>query len=346
MVAIKAADVDAFVARPDPARRVVLVFGPDAGLVGERVRAILAASVDDPNDPFALARLEGEELTAEPSRLTEEALTMPLFGGRRAVWVKAGSRNIAPAVEALLGEPLFAGATPQCRVVIEAGDLRRNAPLRVLCERAKNAAALPCYADSERDRARLIDEEMRAAGLSLAPDARAVLIPLLGGDRAASRSEIQKLAVYARGRDQVGVEDVAAVVSDASALTIDDIVDAAFAGKPGELETQLAKARVAGTAAGSILFNAQRQLAQLHKWRFAIEQGRGFSLDAVQPAVPFRRRPLIEAALKAWSAARLATAMAQLADAVLDARRNSALADTITERALLAIATNGRRSAA
>ena len=346
MVAIKAADVDAFVARPDPARRVVLVFGPDTGLVGERVRAILAASVDDPNDPFALARLEGEELTAEPSRLTEEALTMPLFGGRRAVWVKAGSRNIAPAVEALLGEPLFAGATPQCRVVIEAGDLRRNAPLRVLCERAKNAAALPCYADSERDRARLIDEEMRAAGLSLAPDARAVLIPLLGGDRAASRSEIQKLAVYARGRDQVGVEDVAAVVSDASALTIDDIIDAAFAGKPGELETQLAKARVAGTAAGSILFNAQRQLAQLHKWRFAIEQGRGFSLDAVQPPVPFRRRPLIEAALKAWSAARLATAMAQLADAVLDARRNSALADTITERALLAIATNGRRSAA
>jgi DNA polymerase-3 subunit delta len=346
MVAIKAADVDAFVARPDPARRVVLVFGPDAGLVGERVRAILAASVDDPNDPFALARLEGEELTAEPSRLTEEALTMPLFGGRRAVWVKAGSRNIAPAVEALLGEPLFAGATPQCRVVIEAGDLRRNAPLRVLCERAKNAAALPCYADSERDRARLIDEEMRAAGLSLAPDARAVLIPLLGGDRAASRSEIQKLAVYARGRDQVGVEDVAAVVSDASALTIDDIIDAAFAGKPGELETQLAKARVAGTAAGSILFNAQRQLAQLHKWRFAIEQGRGFSLDAVQPPVPFRRRPLIEAALKAWSAARLATAMAQLADAVLDARRNPVLADTITERALLAIATNGRRSAA
>jgi DNA polymerase III subunit delta len=346
MVAVKAADVDAFVARPDPARRVVLVFGPDAGLVGERVRAILAASVDDPNDPFALARLEGEELTAEPSRLTEEALTMPLFGGRRAVWVKAGGRNIAPAVEALLGDPLFAGATPACRVAIEAGDLRRNAPLRVLCERAKNAAALPCYADSERDRARLIDEEMRAAGLSLAPDARAVLIPLLGGDRAASRSEIQKLAVYARGRDQVGVEDVAAVVSDASALAIEDIVDAAFAGKPGELETQLAKARIAGTAAGSILFNAQRQLAQLHKWRTAIEAGAGFSLDAVQPPVNFRRKDAIAAALRLWSAAKLLVAMGELADAVLQSRRNADLADTIAERALLAIAANVRRNAA
>ena len=111
--------------------------------------------------------------------------------------------------------------------------MRRNAPLRALVERAKNAAALPCYADDERARGRLIDEEMREAGLTLAPDARALLIPLLGGDRAASRSEIRKLALYARGQDRVGVDDVAAVVSDASSLALDDIVDAAFAGKTG-----------------------------------------------------------------------------------------------------------------
>src|SRR5580658_10661715 len=137
MVAIKAADADAFVARPDPARPVVLVFGPDAGLVSERVNALIKALVDDPNDPFALTRLEAEALTAEPSRLVEEAQTMPLFGGRRAVWVKAAGRNIAPAVEALLDAGIA-----ECRVVIEAGDLRRNAPLRALIERAKNAAAL------------------------------------------------------------------------------------------------------------------------------------------------------------------------------------------------------------
>ena len=125
------------------------------------------------------------------------------------------------------------------------------------------------------------------------------------------------------GRGQVGVEDVTAVVSDASALALDDIVDAAFAGRPAELEAQLAKARTAGTAAGSILFNAQRQVAQLHKWRTAIEDGAAFSLDAVQPPLHFRRKALVEAALKAWNAARLTTAMAELADAVLESRRNA-----------------------
>src|ERR1700689_2173933 len=341
MVAIKAADVEAFVARPDPARQVVLVFGPDLGLVSERAKATVKASVDDPGDPFAVARLEGEDIAGDPSRLVEEAQTIPLFGGRRAVWLKAGSRNIAPAVEALLALP-----TIECRVVIEAGDLRRNAPLRSLCEKAKNAAALPCYADGERDRERLIDAEMREAGLKLAPDARAMLIPLLGGDRQASRNEIAKLALYARGRDLVGVDDVAAVVSDASALALDDIVDATFAGRPAELETQLAKARLAGTAAGSILFAVQRQVAQLHKWRTAIEAGAGFSLDAVQPPVNFRRKDAIAAALRLWSAARLLVAMSELADAVLQSRRNADLADTIAERALPAIAANVRRNAA
>jgi DNA polymerase III subunit delta len=341
MTAVKPADADAFVARPDPARPVVLVFGPDAGLVSERANALIKASVDDVNDPFALARLEAEALGAEPSRLAEEAQTIPLFGGRRAVWVKAGGRNIAPAVEAALALPRL-----ECRVVIEAGDLRRNAPLRAVCERAKNAAALPCYADSERDRERLIDSEMREAGLKLAPDARAMLIPLLGGDRAASRSEILKLALYAHGRDQVSVDDVAAVVSDASALALDDIVDATFAGRPGELETQLGKARLAGTSSGSILFAVQRQVAQLHKWRSAIEAGSGFSLDAAQPPVNFRRKDAVGAALRLWSAVKLAAAMAELADTVLQSRRNPDLAETIAERALLAIAANVRRSAA
>ncbi len=341
MVAVKAADVDAFIARPDPARPIVLVFGPDAGLVSERVHAIIKLSVDDPNDPFALARLEGEALTAEPSRLVEEAQTIPLFGGHRAVWVKAGGRNIAPAVEALI-----TARTIECRVVIEAGDLRRNAPLRTLCERAKNAAALPCYLDSDRDRARLIDDEMRAAGLTLAPDARALLIPLLGGDRQASRNEIRKLVLYARGRDEVSVDDIAAVISDASALALDDIVDAAFAGHTDDLEVSLAKARTARSPATPIFFAAQRQVAQLHKWRMAIEDGKSFSLDAVQPPVHFRRKALVQAALKAWTAARLIAIMAELAEAVLESRRTDALADTITERALLSIATKARRKVA
>jgi DNA polymerase III subunit delta len=187
---------------------------------------------------------------------------------------------------------------------------------------------------------------MRAADLVLKPEARATLIPLLGGDRVASRNEIRKLALYARGRTEVGVNDVIAVVSDASELALDELIDAAFAGRPADVEAQLSKVRTAGTPVGSIFFAAQRQLAQLHRWRTMIEEGAPFSLDRLQPPLHFTRKNLVEAALKQWTAARLANAMAELAAAVLASRKTAALADTIGERALLSIAVKARRSAA
>src|SRR5262249_25505755 len=154
-------------------------------------------------------------------------------------------------------EALAAAPSPDCRVVIEAGDLKRGAPLRSFCERAPNIAALPCYVDAEREIARLIDEEMRDAGLTIAPDARTLLTSLLGGDRLASRSEIRKLALYAHGKERVEVDDVMAVAADASMLALDALIDAAFTGRIKDVEFQFAKTSMAGTSPASILSAVQ-----------------------------------------------------------------------------------------
>src|ERR1700709_1803255 len=102
MTAIKPAQAEAFVARPDPAYPVVLLYGPDAGLVSERAQAIIAASVDDPADPFAVIGLSGDELASDPARLADGAKSIPMFGGRRVVRVRASARSFMPALEAAL----------------------------------------------------------------------------------------------------------------------------------------------------------------------------------------------------------------------------------------------------
>ena len=338
MVALKASEVESFLARPN--RPIVLIFGPDAGLVRERAEALVRKSVDDPKDPFQLARMDGDELSSEPARLLEEANTVPLFGGRRAVWIKAGARNFAPALEALVAAP-----PPNCRIVIEAGDLKRNAPLRAVCERAKNAAVLPCYPDAAKDLTRLIDEEMGEAGLAISGEARAALIPLLGGDRLASRHEIRKVALFARGKQRVGLEDVAAVVADASTLALDDLIDAAFAGRTGDVDVQFDKARTSGTTPGTILSAALRHVAQLHKARLSVDQGDSISqaVEGIQPFVRFNRKSVVETALRAWTSVRLQRAMARLGEAALDTRRQSAMAEPIARGALLTLALDARR---
>src|SRR3954469_214566 len=343
MVALKSNEIESFVARPDPARAVVLVFGPDAGLVSERVDAIVRASVDDPADPFALVRLDGDALASDPARLIDEATTIPLFGGRRAIRVRAGSRNIVPAVEGVLAARL-----QDCRIVIEAGDLKRGAALRAVCERAKTAVAIPCYADADRDIGRLIDEEMRSADIAIAPDARAALMPLLGGDRRASRAELRKLALYAQGGRRVELDDVMAVVADASALALDSLIDAAFAGNLADVEKEFAKAQVAGTSASAIIGGAIRHSARLHALSLDVASGASVSdiVGRPQSGIHFRRQDAFTKALRAWAPERLARGIATLAQASLDARKakRPELAETIANRALMLIARGaGRR---
>jgi len=342
MTAVKSSDVDRVIANPAPAYSIFLVFGPDTGLVRERVDALMRASVDDPCDPFALARIEGDELTANPARLVEEVHTVPLFGSRRAVLVKAGSRNIGPAVEAVVNAP-----SPECRVIIEAGNLTKSSLLRGLCEKAKVAAALPCYPDNERALASLIDEEMRANNLTIGPDARGELIALLGADRQASRNEIRKLVLYAQGQKTIGLDDVIAVVADASQIALDGLVDAVFAGKAAEADNEFGKARASGSSPAAIVSAAIRQVANLHKMKLAIEGGDSieFAMRRAAPPVHFSRERAVSEALRAWTPARLVRAMEQLSEASLDMRRNSPLAESIAQRMLLSLARNARKAA-
>jgi DNA polymerase-3 subunit delta len=333
MAILKGAQADAFVARPDAAYPVVLIYGPDAGLVSERAEAIVARSVDDPRDPFSLVQLNGDELSADPARLADEAQSIPMFGGRRAVRVRAGARSFVPALETLLAISLR-----ECRVVIEAGDLKRNAPLRALCERARNAAVIVCYADAVRDLERLIDDEMRAAGLTISREARSALLPLLGGDRRASRNEVRKLALYAHGNDKVTLEDVHAVVGDASGVMLDQALDAAFAGRPQEAEVHFSKAVSEGTSPGAVVGAALRQVAQLHKLRLAVDDGIPAS-EALGQGFFFRRKSAWEQTLQTWSTQRLGQAMSHLATVALAIRQNPSLAESHARRALLSLAT-------
>ena len=68
-----------------------------------------------------------------------------------------------------------------------------------------------------------------------------------------------------------------------------------------------------------------------------------FAMQRGAPPVHFSRQKLVGDALRQWTAPRLVRAMQQLAEASLEARRNSALAEAIAQRTLLSLAVNARR---
>lgn len=339
----KAHEVDGWLKRPDPAVRIVLLYGPDRGLVSERGRAFAVSTGLPLDDPFSVIKLDASDLEQQPGRLVDEARTVPMFADRRLIWLRnAGAQKaLADEVRLLLAEP-----SRDAVILIEGGDLKKGVALRTAVEGGDGGMALPCYADEARSIDALIDEEMRKAGLTISLEARQLLKRSLGGDRMASRGEIEKLALYALGQSSVNDDDVIASTGDAAALSVDEVIDAVLEGRIVDFDTAFGRLIASGNQIFVVLAAAIRQFQFLHLMRSAMAES-GQSAAAVvasaKPPIFFARRRTIEGALQRWNADGFARILARLQAAVLSTRRRPDLAAAATRQTLLGIALDGGR---
>lgn len=343
MTQVKAHEVDRYLARPDPAHRVILVYGPDIGLVSERARLISRSSGADPSDAFSTIIIDADDAAADPSRVADEAHTISMFGGNRLVWIKGSTqKNLAGAVKPVLDLPPL-----DALVLIEAGDLKKTAPLRTAVEKSPSAIALPCYQDQEKAINAVIDEELSRHGLTMNSEPRALLKSLLGSDRMASRGEISKLCLYAYGNKAVTVQDITAIVGDASALALDAVIDAAATGDVATMEHTFKRLVARGMAVFQIVNAAQRHVQMLHMARSQMDEGNrpaGSVIGSLRPPINFQRKDAVTKALSIWTSAALEKMLSRLESVSLETRTNSGLAVSLASTALLAMALEARRN--
>jgi DNA polymerase-3 subunit delta len=338
MVALPRSDYDSFVEDPDPRYPIVLIYGPNRGLVSERVETLLKNVRGKSSDDFTVVTLDGDALASDPGKLSDEARTIGLFGGKRILHVRAGSRSFADALKIVVSDP-----SPETLIAIEAGDLAKNSPLRTICEAAKIAAVIPCYDDDARTIGALIDSSVLRAGLAMDRDAKEALVSLVGSDRLSTRAEIEKLIFYVGDAKRITLADVRAVVADASGLAIDDVLDAASAGDSKAALRALTAARAEGTSPASILNAAIRHLSALHRMSLQIEAGEDTESVLKRNRVFWRRTEDHKRALRRFGSRTIESVLVSLGEAELETRRSSALADVIAERAILVLAERGKR---
>lgn len=337
--------IQAFLAAPDRGIEAVLLYGPDAGLVRERARRLVAAAAGAADDPFRVGELTGEQVVKDPARLFDEAAALSLTGGRRAVRLRGADDELAPVLEGLLAAPPGAAL-----VVIEAGELAPRSALRKLCEASALVAALPCYRDEGRELAAVIDTTLSAAGLRASPEAHGYLISHLGGDRQLSRRELEKLVLYMgpgrKGRE-VSLADAQACIGDTTALTLEGLAYAVGDGDQAALERLLVRAFQEGASWVQPLRTTARHLQRLHAVAAARSAGEEVeaAMKRLQPPPFWKLRERFRRQAAAWPIACLAEALTQLTETELEGKRGLVAGEILTGRVLLVVTSRapGRR---
>ena len=327
--------IEPFVKSPDPAARVILVYGPDTGLVRERSKTMCLTIVSDINDPFNAVTLPGDSVVDDPARLMDEALAMSMMGGGRLIRIEGATDKLAPVLKEYLQNP-----SAQNLVVIEADELGKNSALRKLCEAAANAAAIPCYVEDERDIAPVIRDMLRAEGYMIEPDALSFLAMSAAGDRLRVRSETQKLIIYmGNAAKTITLEDVQACCGDAGAQTYDNLVYNTAGGRSEPALRAYHSLLAEGIAVTAMLRMLQSHFRKLHLTKAKTEAGENIlaAMKSLSPPIFFKNENDFKAQLTRWSMPALEKALERLAAIEAQCKQTGTPDETLCAQALLSL---------
>jgi DNA polymerase-3 subunit delta len=333
---ITARQIDPFIKKPDPAARIILIYGPDSGLMRERAVALALTVVKDIADPFNVAVLSTDILADDPARLSDEANAISMMGGDRVIRVENAGDKLTPLIKSYLAAP-----PSGTLVILEAGELTTKSSLRKLCESAKNAAALPCYVEDERDLSRLIRETMQTHNLRIDNDAVAWLAANISGDRMKARGEIEKLALY-KGKEPTPVSliDAQAACGEGGARNLDDLIFSVGGRQSAKALQVYNQLQEEGVPFIVVLRALQTHFRRLHATKARLQDGSDLqsALYALSPPPFFKYEPLFREQVNLWSLPTLNRVMTRLSDVEASCKKTGAPVETLCAQALLGIA--------
>jgi len=337
-------NIEPFVASPDPAARVILVYGPDQGLMQERAKIMARSAVEDIADPFNVAVFSSDILNEDPARLSDEANAMSMMGGQRLVRIEGAGDKITKLVKEYLESP-----NDGALVILEAGELGPRSSLRLLCEKAKNAAAVPCYVEDERDLGRLIQATMQENSKMIDRDAVQWLSMNISGDRAKVRGELEKLITYKGAEDSpITITDAQAACGQAGAQSYDDLVYAVAGGQADKAMKAFHTLLGEGVAVISILRTLQGHYMKLHIARCKMESGAdaGEAMKALKPPIFFKQEAAFRTQLQGHSLDALMKILDRLNQLEAQTKRSGIPVETLCAQTILGLSMRKTRRAA
>jgi DNA polymerase III subunit delta len=343
MSVVSSAAADGFIDREAERYPFYLVHGPDEGLTHERSRAIARKVLGGDENPLSLLRLDGDAVVREPGALADEAYATSMFGGHRVIWIDAQRQDLFRAVS-----PLFDKPPRNCTLIVRAGYLKKDSALRQAVEKMTNGASVECYSDEQASLSRLLDDEARAAGIAIAPDARTALMALLGADRETTRGEIAKLMLYAMGKPRIEVEDLEAIVSGAAPSKLERVIDRSLTGDLRDAAASAAQFFNEGGEGEQLMARLIAQVMLLHRLRLEMDRSQPSDLSRLPPflKLPASARRALSRQSDVWTSAAIARRLPAIQAASASVRARPLLTRLLATRMLWALATSVARGQA
>ena len=321
------------IAAPPRDIRLYLLHGPDESGAQAAARQLGAAFGAEAER----VDLDGATLRKDPAWLIDEAASLSLFGGARYIRVTGVGEESLDAIAGLLGAPRAGNP-----VIALAPGLRATAKVAKFVLDSPLAYASAFYEPSAAEAEKIAQSLARDRGLQPDPGVARRLAEASGGDRAVIAQEVEKLALFLDAAlDRPRVLDHAtldALGADLGETAQSALVAAIVDGEPAALGLALERIGADGTSPVPWLRALTRRLLALAEMSVAIDAGETPDAVVKRHRVFFREEAATLTALRRWTPAMLARAVAQVRGAERAVMASGNAGSVMAEASVLTIA--------
>lgn len=331
--------IASFLAKPPDKICAILLHGSDAGLRSSRSQQLATLFSDDLDDVFSVTRISGGSLGSGAGRIADAAAEIPVFGNR-LVLVKASGTELLDACKLLLAQPVS-----DAMVIIDASDTTTKHAVVKLFESSDIAAAIGCFPDNDQDIQQLAQSIFRQNNVSIDQGGLALIASRLGSDHAATKTELEKLALLAGPSGRLTLDMISQALGDSAVLAVDDIANAVANGHVPALANALRKAWLEDTNCVMIIRGCQTYFYQLGTLGNAISAGKSAqnAVRDLRPPVHFKQQDALIRHLKNWQPQRCVDMVNRLQDIEINVKSKAIDNRTLTSQSLLGLCLRAQR---
>ena len=328
------AEASRYLAKPDPGRAGLLIYGADAMRVALKRQEVIAALIGPQGEAeMRLTRMSGADLRRDGTRLLDAVKSAGFFPGPRVAFVEDATDSLAEAVAIALGEWRPGDAS----IVITAGDLKGKSALKTLMDKHLAAISIGLFDDPpsrEEVEALLAKSGLRAIDPAAMTELLALSRALDPGD---FRQTLEKIGLYKHGdTSPLTVAEVADLAPGSVETDVFDVVAAAVDGRAVDLGLLMRRIEGQGVQAVTLCIQTLRYVRALH---VAASDPGGVSAGIARTFGFGNRRSAMQTQAQKWGMRALEQALALLIETDLTLRSTSrAPAMAVMERALIRIA--------
>ena len=330
---LQGAEAKRYLAKPDPARAALVIFGEDAMRVAmKRAEAVVALAGPGADEEMRLTRIPAADLRKDVAALLDAVKARGFFPGPRVVVVEDATDGLSATLLAAFD----AWRPGDANIIVTANALTGKSTLKTMAEKHFAVICIGLYDDPPTREE--IDDELKRAGLSAVPqEAMAELMSLSRSlDPGDFRQTLEKIALYKfRDNTPLTTAEIAALAPATVETEAEELLDAVAELRLAEIGPLLRRLEGQGVLPVTLCIGALRHFTTLHLMNTDPE---GPATGFARAKGFFKRRDRMMKQAANWNVRQVEKALALLVETDMTLRSSSrAPAMAVMERCLIRI---------